>query len=304
MSAPNVPSSPGALRWVYLAMGFNLVAWGMSWVNVRAIVHEVGAGELGALRYLIASTVMLTVWLFRGRPLPAPRDVPLIALLGLFGFTLYNLGINYGERTVDAGTGSMLISCVPILVVLFGVLTGREQVTPFAWFGIVISMLGVAFTSGVFDQGLTLNEGTALIFGSAVCAAIQTLMSKALTKRYSAIDVTTWAIWFGTLGLLPFAQDPLGTAARLSPSAWGHLLFLGVVPAALCYTLWAIVLQRVPMTVAMGSVYVIPLFSVLFSWAMLAEKPAADAITGGLLTLAGVAIVQTLGAPRPKATAA
>jgi drug/metabolite transporter (DMT)-like permease len=54
----------------------------------------------------------------------------------------------------------------------------------------------------------------------------------------------------------------------------------------------------------MGSVYVIPLFSVLFSWAMLAEKPAADAITGGLLTLAGVAIVQTLGAPRPKATAA
>ena len=279
-------------------MGFNLVAWGMSWVNVRAIVHEVGAGELGALRYLIASTVMLTVWFFRGRPLPALCDVPQIALLGLFGFTLYNLGINYGERTVDAGTGSMLISCVPILVVLFGVITGREQVTPFAWLGIFISMLGVAFTSGVFDQGLTLNEGTALIFGSAVCAAVQTLMSKALTKRYSAIDVTTWAIWLGTLGLLPFAQDPLGTAARLSPSAWGHLLFLGVVPAALCYTLWGVVLQRLPMTVALGSVYVIPLFSVVFSWAILGEHPPAAAVTGGLLTLAGVAIVQRLGRTR------
>lgn len=301
MSAPNSPAAQGSLRWVYVAMGFNLVAWGMSWVNVRAIVHEVGAGELGALRYLIASTVMLVVWFFRGRPLPALCDVPQIALLGLFAFTLYNLGINFGERTVDAGTGSMLISCVPILVVLFGVLTGREQVTPFAWLGIFISMLGVAFTSGAFDHGLTLNQGTVFIFGSAICAAIQTLMSKALTKRYSAIDVTTWAIWFGTLGLLPFAQDPLGTAARLSPSAWGHLLFLGVVPAALCYTLWAVVLQHLPMTVAMGSVYVIPLFSVLFSWAILAEKPADAALTGGLLTLVGVAIVQTLGAPKPAA---
>ena len=33
---------------------FNLVAWGLSWVNVRAIVREVGPGELGAMRYLIA----------------------------------------------------------------------------------------------------------------------------------------------------------------------------------------------------------------------------------------------------------
>lgn len=301
MSAPNPPAPASSLRWVYVAMGFNLIAWGMSWVNVRAIVHEVGAGDLGAMRYLIASTVMSTVWFFRGRPLPALRDVPQIALLGLFAFTLYNLGINFGERTVDAGTGSMLISCVPILVVLFGVLTGREQVTPFAWLGIIVSMLGVAFTSGAFDQGLTLNQGTLFIFGSAICAAIQTLMSKALTKRYSAIDVTTWAIWFGTLGLLPFAHDPLGTAYRLSAPAWGHLLFLGVVPAALCYTLWAVVLQRLPMTVAMGSVYVIPLFSVLFSWAILAEKPATAALTGGALTLIGVAIVQTMGAPKPAA---
>ena len=301
MSTPNSPAPSGSLRWVYVAMGFNLIAWGMSWVNVRAIVHEVGAGELGALRYLIASSVMLMVWFFRGRPLPALRDIPQISLLGLFAFTLYNLGINFGEQTVDAGTGSMLISCVPILVVLFGVITGRERVTPFAWLGIFVSMLGVALTSGVFDQGLTLNQGTAFIFGSAICAAIQTLMSKALTKRYSAIDVTTWAIWIGTLGLLPFSNDLSGTVARLSPSAWGHLIFLGVVPAALCYTLWAVVLQRLPMTVAMGSVYVIPLFSVLFSWAILAEKPAAAALTGGLLTLVGVAIVQTMGAPEPAA---
>lgn len=295
MSEATEQNRPASLRWAYAAMGFNLVAWGLSWVNVRAIVHEVGAGDLGALRYLIASAAMLAVWLFRGRPLPALCDVPRVALLGLFGFTLYNLGINFGERTVDAGTGSMLISCVPILVVLFGVVVMQEKVAQLAWLGIGVSLAGVALTSGVLEHGLALNQGTALIFGSAVCAAIQTLLSRSLTKRYAPIDVTTWAILCGMLGLLPFAHDPLGTATRLSPHAWSHLLFLGLVPAALCYTLWAWVLQKLPLATVMSSVYVIPLFSVLFGWAILGERPAAAALTGGLLTLVGVAIVQWVG---------
>lgn len=295
MNTASGESRPGRLRWAYAAMAFNLVAWGLSWVNVRAIVHEVGAGDLGALRYLIASAAMLVVWLFRGRPLPALCDVPRVALLGLFGFTLYNLGINFGERTVDAGTGSMLISCVPILVVLFGVVVSGEKVAALAWAGIAVSLVGVGLTSGVFAKGLSFNQGTALIFGSAVCASIQTLLSRSLTKRYAPIDVTTWAIFFGMLGLLPFAHDPVGVAARLTPHAWTHLLFLGLVPAALCYTIWAWVLQELPLATVMSSVYVIPLFSVLFGWAILGERPAAAALTGGLLTLAGVAIVQWVG---------
>lgn len=298
MTTPPRHPSAGATRWAYAAMAFNLVAWGLSWVNVRAIVHEVGSGELGALRYLIASTVMLVIWFCRGRPLPAARDLPTIALLGLFGFTLYNLGINFGERTVDAGTGSMLISCVPILVVFYGAVTRQEAVTSFAWLGILISLVGVAFTSGVLENGVTLNEGTVMIFGAAVSAAIQTLLSKHLTRRYAAVDVTTWAIWLGTLGLLPFAHDLGGVAGRLSVPAWGHLVFLGIVPAALCYTLWAWVLQRLPTTTVMSSVYVIPLFSVIFSATILGETPPAATVTGGLLTLAGVAIVQRLGRPR------
>lgn len=302
MNAPADHPSAETKRWAYAAMAFNLVAWGMSWVNVRAIVHEVGPGELGAMRYLIASTVMTGVWLARGRPLPARRDLPAIAALGLFGFTFYNLGINYGEQTVDAGTGAMLISCVPVLSLVASVALGRESVTGWAWVGFGVAMAGVTCTSGIVANGLTVNSGTWLIFGSALCATVQTLVSKSLTRRYAAVDVTIWAIWIGTLGLLPFAHGMPAVAARLSPSAWGHLIFLGVVPAALCYTVWAWVLQTLPMTLVMGSVYVLPLFSVLFSWAILGETPGTTAFAGGLLTLAGVGLVHWLG--RRPATAA
>ena len=275
-------------------MFFNVVAWGMSWVNVRAVLPEVGSGQLGAMRYLIASAVMLPIWLYRGRPLPGRSDWPAVASLGLFGFCLYNLGINYGEQTVNAGTGSMLISCIPVLVILLGVLTGREKVGLLAWLGIILSMGGVVLTAAGSATGLTFNLGSLLILGAALCAAIQTLISKSLTQRYAAVDVTTWAIWLGTLGLLPFSHDLRGSAGRLSGMGWVHLLFLGMVPAALCYTIWSWVLVKLPITTVMSAVYAIPIFSVFFGWLILGEQPSLMTLLGGAVTLAGVAWVQTL----------
>jgi drug/metabolite transporter (DMT)-like permease len=281
-------------RLAYAAMLFNIIAWGMSWVSVRTVLTELDAGQVGALRYLIASAVMLPVWLYRGRPLPDKSDLGLVSLLGLFGFCLYNLGVNFGEKTVDAGTGSLLISFQPILVIVIGVLLRREVVSLVAWIGILISMAGVIMTAIGGSAGFTLNFGTILILGAALSSAIQTLINKALTKRYHALDVTTWAIWIGTLGLLPFSHDLPEAWGRLSTNGLLHLIFLGVVPAALCYTLFAWVLTRVPIATAMSSVYAIPVFSLIFGWSMLGEQPTALTLIGGAVTIVGVAWVQLL----------
>jgi drug/metabolite transporter (DMT)-like permease len=281
-------------RLAYAAMLFNIIAWGMSWVSVRTVLTELDAGQVGALRYLIASAVMLPVWLYRGRPLPDKSDLGLVTLLGLFGFCLYNLGVNFGEKTVDAGTGSLLISFQPILVIVIGVLLRREVVSLVAWIGILISMAGVIMTAIGGSAGFTLNFGTILILGAALSSAIQTLINKALTKRYHALDVTTWAIWIGTLGLLPFSHDLPEAWGRLSTNGLLHLIFLGVVPAALCYTLFAWVLTRVPIATAMSTVYAIPVFSLIFGWSMLGEQPTALTLIGGAVTIVGVAWVQLL----------
>lgn len=275
-------------------MLFNIIAWGMSWVSVRTVLTELDAGQVGALRYLVASAVMLPVWLWRGRPLPARSDLGLVALLGLFGFCFYNLGINFGEKTVDAGTGSLLISFQPILVIIIGVLLRRETVSLAAWIGILISMAGVIMTAMGGSVGLTLNLGTILILGAALSSAIQTLINKALTRRYSALDVTTWAIWIGTLGLLPFSHDLPEAAHHLSANGLAHLIFLGVVPAALCYTIFAWVLTQVPIATAMSAVYAIPVFSLIFGWSMLGEQPTSLTLIGGAVTIVGVAWVQIL----------
>jgi drug/metabolite transporter (DMT)-like permease len=281
-------------RWAYAAMLFNIIAWGMSWVSVRSVLTELDAGQVGAMRYLIASAVMLPVWLYRGRPLPDKSDLGIVTLLGLFGFCFYNLGINFGEKTVDAGTGSLLISFQPIVVIIIGVLLRRETVSLVAWIGILISLAGVIMTAIGSSAGLTLNLGTILILGAALSSAIQTLINKSLTRRYHALDVTTWAIWIGTIGLLPFAHDLPEATRHLSTNGLLHLVFLGVVPAALCYTLFAWILTQVPIATAMSAVYAIPVFSLIFGWSMLGEQPTTMTLIGGFVTIVGVAWVQLL----------
>ena len=143
-------------------------------------------------------------------------------------------------------------------------------------------------------ENFTLNFGTLLILAAALSSAIQTLLNKAHTKRHSAIDTTTWAIWVGTLGLIPFAHDLPTAIHGLSTPVALHLLFLGVVPAALCYTIFAWVLTQVPIATAMSAVYAIPVFSVIFGWSLLGESPTAMTLIGGAVTLVGVAWVQLL----------
>lgn len=287
------------LGWAYAAITFNILAWGLSWINVRAAVPHVGAGQLGALRYLIASAVLVPVWFYRGRPLPQARDWPAIVLMGVTGFTLYNLGINYGEETVNAGTGSLLISCVPIMVVLAGVLSGRERVGWLTWLGIGVSMGGVVLTATANDGGIQFNTGTIYIFGAAVAAAIYTFLTKPLLRNYHAIDLTTWAIWVGTLGLLPFGHNLVATAVQAPLGALLHIAFLGLVPAALCYILWSWVQTQLPLSTMMSTVYLIPVVSVFLGWWLLNEQPQAQTLLGGVVTLAGVAVVQTYGRRTP-----
>lgn len=291
MSGQNVKR----LGWAYAAITFNILAWGLSWINVRAAVPHVGAGQLGALRYLLASAVLLPVWFYRGRPLPQTRDWPALACMGLTGFTLYNLGINFGEETVNAGTGSLLISCVPIMVVLAGVLSGREQVGGRTWLGIGVSMGGVVLTASASEGGLQFNIGTVYIFGAAVAAAIYTFLNKPLLGSYHAIDLTTWAIWIGTLGLLPFGHNLFATVQQAPTSALLHIAFLGLVPAALCYILWSWVQTQLPLSTIMSTVYLIPVVSVGLGWWLLHEQPQGQTLLGGAVTLAGVAIVQAYG---------
>lgn len=154
-------------------------------------------------------------------------------------------------------------------------------------------MVGVALTATASDGRIEFNAGTLYIFGAAVAAAISTFLNKPLLRHYHAIDLTIWAIWVGTLGLLPFGHNIVGNAMQAPTSTLLHIAFLGLVPAALCYILWSWVQTQLPLSTIMSTAYLIPVVSVILGWWLLNEQPPAQTLLGGVVTLAGGAVVQT-----------
>jgi drug/metabolite transporter (DMT)-like permease len=127
-------------------------------------------------------------------------------------------------------------------------------------------------------------------------------MQKRMLARYQAVELTSYSVWAGTLLLLPFAAGLPGRMVSAPLSSTLSVLYLGIGPAALAYVTWAMVLKRLPAGRAASLMYAVPVMAFLAGWIWLHEAPGPTDVLGGLLALAGVVVVNTLGriAARPR----
>ena len=272
---------------VFLAVAITIVSWSSAWVSVRVAVQFYTPGQLALGRYLVALCVLVPLLLWR-RPRFALRDWPLIWVAGACGFTLYNLLINTGEKTITAGAAALIASTIPILTTLGAQLFLGERVRALAWAGSAVALGGVAIIAWGESGGIQVSKGALLVLGAAFCAAIYGLIQKQLVARYSALDVTAAAICAGVLILIPFGGG-LTDAARVAPfNATAHLIILGLFPGALGYVLWTWCFGQMPVARLMLWLYLVAPLSVLMAWVFLGELPSLVTLLGGVVTLAGV----------------
>jgi drug/metabolite transporter (DMT)-like permease len=227
--------------------------------------------------------------------MPERRDIPAVFLLGFLGFAFYNVALNIGERSIESGPAALLIQTSPIWTALLASVFLRERLNAFGWIGIGIGFCGAFLIS--LGEGLTFtaNWSAALILAAALSASIYTIIQKSMLSRYRPAELTAYAVWAGTIMLLPFAGG-LPAAFTAAPVADTlAVVFLGVGPAAAGYALWAIVISGMPASRAVSFLYAIPIVAFLGGWLGLGETPGAQDVVGGLLALGGVAVVNTLG---------
>lgn len=282
--------------WVAIIVA--LLFWASAFAGIRAGLESYGPGQVALLRFGTASAVFL-VWatVIRMR-LPDARDTPRIALAGLLGITVYHVALNYGEVTVTAGAASLIISASPIITALLSTVFIGERLSVWGWIGIVVSFAGVALISLGEGGGLTFEPGAALVFVSAVATSVYFIVSKRPLRRYSALEFTSYAIWAGTVPMFVFAPGLITQMAEATPAATWAVVYLGVFPGAVAYALWSYALSRMPATSLSTFLYFQPVNAIAIAWLWLGEVPALLALVGGVISLAGVAVVNTRGSAR------
>jgi drug/metabolite transporter (DMT)-like permease len=226
------------------------------------------------------------------RERPGPIDLRRLALVGLFGVTTYHLALNAGAQTVSAGAASVIVNTAPLFTALLGHFTLGERLRSLGWAGCIVGFAGAGVVSLADRGGQHLGPGAALIFLAAISHACFFVLQKPLLARYSAADVTCYAIWFGTVALLPFAPAALQALDAAPPSATAAVVYLGLLPGALGNVTWAYVLAQLPVSRAAPLLYLVAPLAATIGWLALGEIFTPLAAVGAAIAMGGVALTR------------
>ena len=280
-----------------IALAFALVIWGSAFAGIRAGLRAYSPANLAILRFLVASLVLAIYAGIAHFRRPVLRDVPGLVLTGAIGIAFYNLALNYGETRVTAGGASLLIASTPIWTALAARLWLHEKLTAIGWCGVFVSFAGVALIASGEGEGIRLSfsRQALIILAAAVANALYIILQKHYLGRYSALEFTAYAMWFGTALMLPLGNGLVHTMRTVPASATLAVIYLGIFPAALAYVAWAYVLSHGPAGRTATLLYGIPITAIGVAWIWLREVPRLISLVGGAIALGGVVLVNTGG---------
>ena len=296
LQAPGAPTAGAEMR-ALAALALALLLWAGSFPATRIALAAYAPGHLALARYSLATLVLLAYCAFVRAPLPRRADLPGLALTGWLCGTAYQLGFNYGMRTVTSGPAAVLVDTVPIFAALFGFFFLRERLSFRGVCGIALGFVGtVLIAAGESGAaGFAVEPGAGYLLLAALAFSLGAVVQKPLLSRLPAIPVTAYYFVAATLGLAGFAPGlPASIAAAPAPANWA-LLFLALFPAALAFSLWSYALAHLPVAQVSSALYLVPVFTFPIAWIWLGEVPTTLSFVGGAVTLAGVLLVQLKG---------
>jgi drug/metabolite transporter (DMT)-like permease len=279
-----------------VAAAGTVVLWASAFPAISVAVRQLGPVGLSVARLAVASVALALAAPFMGIRRPRSRDLLLIALCGLAGMAAYQLLLNTGERVVPAGTASLLVATTPVYASLLALCFLGERPTRRRWAGSAAALAGAAVIA--VSHGLAFGAASLIVLGAAVVQAIFHTAQKPLLARYSGFEVTVYAMWGGTLFVLPWTGSLLRVLPHVSGQAIAATVFLGIAPSAIGFVLWAHAMSRVDVGRLTVSLYLVPAVAIVISLVWLSQIPSLAELAGGAITLAGVMLASTR--PRQK----
>jgi drug/metabolite transporter (DMT)-like permease len=279
------------------AIAIALLTWSSAYAAIAYALPAFAPGEVALARLLIGSLCFAALLLVKRVPLPARRDWPQLALLGVLGLTVYHLCLNYAETRIASGTASILISLVPAATAAVSAFWLGERLRLRTWIGLAIALVGTVLVVLASGQRVEVDPKALLVLVCVIVSAIFFVGQKALFARNSMLGVTAFAFFAGTLAAVPFGWHLPQALATASMPRIGALLWLGIAPTFIGYLAWNMAVNRASASRVSSFIYLSPPIALLIGWLWLHEVPNVLILVGGAITVGGVVLANARRRP-------
>ena len=267
-----------------------VVLWASAFPAIRVAAPLMGVIGLSFARLAVAAVALVIIALIVKARLPWATDLGWIFACGFFGMTAYQLLLNWGELYVPAGTASIIVAAAPLVSVATARILFSERISRVTIVGSVIALAGVAFVC-LARAGVSLSAAVWIVVAAMVVQGIYHPLQRPLLKKYTSLEVACYAMIAGTVMTLPLVPLDLDGLLGAGLGPWLAAIYLGLMPSAAGFVLWAYAVARMPVAVSTSMLYFVPPVAVLIAWVWLGELPILPELLGGLIVIAGVVVI-------------
>ena len=255
----------------------------------RAALGEgaIGPGAFSAIRLAAGALILLPLI---GRQ-PRADDWP-----GALALAGYVAGFSLAYRSIDAGTGALILFAAVQAAILLAGLAGGERLRITGWAGLGVAMTGLLILLAPGGAALDLMA-TAMMTLAGIAWGAYTLIGRA---QGDATARTARSFLLAAPLMVPLLWLDIGPgAAPLIPTRGGIALaaLSGAVTSGLGYVVWYKVIPRLGLASVASVQLATPVVAALGGAVLLSEPLTWRLVLGGGLVLGG--IVLTLLKPRP-----
>lgn len=277
------------------------IIFGFSFMFTKIALKSASPLTVIADRYIMAFIGLTVVMLITRTKIRFMKNIWKLVVMSLFQPVLYFLFESYGIQMTTSAFSSIMISLIPVVCMISGVLFLGEVPSPMQYVFTALSVCGVVITAlaGGADGTVT-YLGVILLFGAVLSSVAYNTASRKISSEFTALERTyamtiIGLIVFVLIAVIENIHNPKNIIIHFAnPYYTMAILYLGIVSSVVAFVLLNYANTYLPVAKTTVFSNITTVVSVFAGALFLDEKLTLETVIATAMIVVGVWGVQML----------
>jgi drug/metabolite transporter (DMT)-like permease len=281
----------------YIALAIVSFFWGTTYIAAKIGAKHMPGLFIAGVRQFLSGLLLVGFYLLKGHRIPDWKTLRKVSIQGILLLCIANGLLTWSLQYITSGLAAIITGLVPLFIALFSILViSCVKFTKWMVVGLVVGFSGILtifyeylhqLVNPVFAFGVllafiaTLSWSFGTVYASKYKVSLELLFAVGLQMLIAGVILLPICYFTGQYVNL----------VTVSGETWLSILYLVVFGSLLAYSAFVFAVSKLPATQVSVYAYINPIVAIALGGLLLQEKMTMNVVTGTLITLAGVYLV-------------